>query len=677
MNALALAGVWFLLLVSARASGQETAARRHERLLEHMKKTAAEISSRSLLDVRTLADWKEKRPSMRRELLYMLGLDPLPKRTPLKAQVTGSLERAEYRVQKVVYQSLPGLYVTGNLYLPRKPAPPLPAILYVCGHSPHPRGAKWSYQDRAAWFAEHGYVCLILDTLEFGEVAGIHHGIHDLNLWNWLSLGYTPAGVEVWNAIRGVDYLESRQEVDRSRIGMTGISGGGAVTWFTAAVDERIAAAAPVCSTYTFGSQAAHWVASGQCDCIYFHNTFLEDFPIVGALIAPRPLCILSGRRDIDFPPDGYHEVFRRARKVYDLYAGTAGASDRIKEVDADVGHSDTPEFRKEARQWMNRWLKGDVTPLDVEPLPKDYRETPEALACLTQLPADAINYKVHDLFIPVARPGKWATLPDWRRRRQELVKELRERVFRWFPHEKIPFKARVGRDKGGWAAQYADYKEVFFETEPGVPIRGRLFRPRKLTQKTPLLLCVKRPIDSIHPFDIDELLPVLGRATVLVLNPRLTEHPVPPFELAEVERSASWIGRTVAAMQVWDILRAVEWAAREECVPMSSVTVYGKDEMGILGLYAALFDDRIQQVILKDPPASHRQGPALLNVLRVTDIAEVAAAFAPRKLAILGAIPASFDYARGVYRFHGRPENLTSAGSMPEAMEVWKLSGD
>src|SRR5207249_7311444 len=90
------------------------------------------------------------------------------------------------------------LYVTGNIYLTKvhrgtQRAAPLPAILYVCGHSPHPLGDKWSYQDRAAWFAEHGYACLVLDTLEFGEVPGIHHGIHDLNMWSWLSLGYTPA----------------------------------------------------------------------------------------------------------------------------------------------------------------------------------------------------------------------------------------------------------------------------------------------------------------------------------------------------------------------------------------------------------------------------------------------------------------------------------------------------
>jgi len=172
MKTLSPALVCFLLLVPGRAWCQEVAAGRHARLVEHLKKTAAEISARSLADIRTRAAWEEKRPSVRRELLYMLGLDPLPERTPLKAENKGTLERAEYRVEKVVYQSLPGLYVTGNFYLPKKHVPPLPAIIYVCGHSPHPLGAKWSYQDRAAWFAEHGYACLILDSWSSAKCRG-------------------------------------------------------------------------------------------------------------------------------------------------------------------------------------------------------------------------------------------------------------------------------------------------------------------------------------------------------------------------------------------------------------------------------------------------------------------------------------------------------------------------
>src|SRR5437016_5623265 len=172
---------------------QEEAAGRHQALIAFLKQNAAQITSRCLSDIRSLEDWQRERPILRQELRYMLGLDPLPERTPLKAQTTGVLERPDYRIEKIVFQSLPGLYVTANFYLPPESARALPTILYVCGHSPHPLGAKSDYQDRALWFATHGYACLVLDTLEFGEVPGLHHGIHDLNMWQWLSLGYTPA----------------------------------------------------------------------------------------------------------------------------------------------------------------------------------------------------------------------------------------------------------------------------------------------------------------------------------------------------------------------------------------------------------------------------------------------------------------------------------------------------
>jgi hypothetical protein len=138
------------------------AAGRYQAFIQFLKTTAADISSQSLLDIQSLEQWQQQRPVLRRELLYMLGLDPLPARKPLGAQIADVLQRPGYRIEKLVFQSIPGLYVTGNLYLPRESAAALPAILYVCGHSPHPLGAKQDYQDRAAWFVEHGYVCLVL-----------------------------------------------------------------------------------------------------------------------------------------------------------------------------------------------------------------------------------------------------------------------------------------------------------------------------------------------------------------------------------------------------------------------------------------------------------------------------------------------------------------------------------
>jgi cephalosporin-C deacetylase-like acetyl esterase len=659
-----------VLLALVTGQAQEAPARRHAMVVAHLKRTAAEISDRSLNDVRSLEDWKRRRSALRSELLYMLGLDPLPKRTPLNARITGTLERPGYRIEKLVFQSLPGLYVTGNFYVPANASRPLPTILYVSGHTPHPLGAKFYYQDRAAWFAAHGYACLILDTLEFGEVAGIHHGIHDLNMWTWLSVGYTPAGVEVWNAIRAIDYLETRSEVDRQRIGMTGISGGGTTTWFTAAVDERVAVVVPGVSTYTFGSQASHWVAAGQCDCIYFHNTFLIDFPVVGALIAPRPLLFFSGRRDPDFPPDGYREVYRRVKRIYDLYGGNS--SDKVKAIDDDVGHSDPPQFRRDTRQWMNRWLRNDSAPLALEPNPTSEKESAEALACFVSLPPDAINYQVHNSFTSPVRSMSAPTVAKPEVQRQDLIARLKDKIFRWFPREAISFETSVTPGDGGWAARYAEYKDVEFTSERGVRLRGQLLRPRGRPD-APLLIYAKRAGDSIYPLDLDELLPVLGRYAVLILNPRLTEQPVSAFERAEIERSASWVGRTIAGMQVWDILRSIAWAVDDEKISTRSISLYGKGEMGILALYASVLDQRVTQVILNDPPASHWQGPALLNVLRVTDIPEVAAAFAPRRLVSLTDFPHSFEHARAMYKLQRAADRFVRAGSLPEALEIWK----
>jgi cephalosporin-C deacetylase-like acetyl esterase len=634
-----------VLFWSFNAAAQETAAQRHAMATNQLKQLCAEMSARCLADVSGLADWKKQRTELRRQLLEMLGLDPLPQRTPLKAQVTGRLDRDAYRIEKLVFQSMPGLYVTGNFYVP-KGAKSLPTILYLCGHSPHPLGAKFNYQDRALWFVTHGYPCLVLDTLEFGEVAGIHHGTHNLNMWNWFSLGYTPAGVEVWSAMRALDYLETRPEVDKRRVGLSGISGGGAMTWYTAAVDERIAAAAPVCSTITYGSQAAHWLAAGQCDCIYYNNTYSWDFPIVGALIAPRPLLILSGQKDTIFPPDGYHEAYQRAKKVYDLY----GNSDRIREVDDNVGHSDPPLFLREARQWMQRWLKDDPTPLS-EDANTPPQESAEDLACLKQLPSDAINYKVQNQFVPRLSITK---------QRRELMAALKDKVFRWFPTETIPFETKVTKSTGGYIAKYADYKELSFQTEPGVRIRAQLVTPKQ-RRDAPLLLYVKRAGDSIYAADTDELLPVIGRHTVMILQPRFTEASLSAAEYTDIERTAVWVGRTIAAMQVWDVLRAVRWVNEEEKLPYSSLAVYGKGDMGIVAMYAALFDDRIKQIVVNDPPASHWERPALLNVLRITDIPAVADALAPRRLISVTKLPEPLA------------KRFARSDSLPEALEVWK----
>jgi len=289
------------------------------------------------------------------------------------------------------------------------------------------------------------------------------------------------------------------------------------------------------------------------------------------------------------------------------------------------------------------------------------------------------MNYRIQDQFVPSASLKSVSSRPARERRRAELTALLKSKVFRWFPATQIPFATKASKSGGGWHVRYgyADYTEVFFQSEDGVRIRAQLLTPKRQMPETPMLIYVKRAADSFNSSDVDELLPLFGRYTVLILNPRLTEQSMSAADYADVERTAVWTGRTIAAMQVWDILRAVQWARDEEKLSASSISIYGKADMGVLALYAALFDDRISQVILSDPPASHRQGPALLNVLRVTDIAEVAGALAPRRLVSLTKLPETFHYTKRIYGLLRASNQFVESGSLPEALEVWKYPTD
>jgi pimeloyl-ACP methyl ester carboxylesterase len=184
------------------------------------------------------------------------------------------------------------------------------------------------------------------------------------------------------------------------------------------------------------------------------------------------------------------------------------------------------------------------------------------------------------------------------------------------------------------------------------------------------LLIVVKSLGDNVCFPDHDHLAPVLGSTHVLVLNPRFTEVAMTPAQYADLERTAALTGRTMAAMQVWDVIRAVRWAFEDQKLSPSSVHVFGRGAAGIVALYAALFEERISQIILSDPPVSHWQGPALLTILRHTDIPEVAGLLAPRRLTFLRQVPAGFELTRQLFGVAGAETNLRQMDSLAEA--VW-----
>ncbi len=358
-----------------------------------------------------------------------------------------------------MFQSSPGLYVTANLYLPKNLTKPAPAVLYLCGHSQTVvdkvnYGGKVNYQRHPAWFAEHGYVCLIVDTLQLGEIQGLHHGTARLNMWWWQTLGYTPAGVECWNAMRALDYLESRREVDPRRLGVTGRSGGGATSWWVAAADERPQCIIPVAGIADLKAHVSEGmpgrfkdgVISGHCDCMYFVNTYRWDFDKVMALCAPRPLLLGNSDSDDIFPVPGYRRLAGKVRRIYDLY----GAVDRFALLETAGPHKDTPELRLGAFRWMNRWLKndrGEVTDPDRPLL------TPQQLHVVDRLPDDSRNATLHETFRRAART-ELPQVPEvarswWQGQGPEWLDALRRQVFHGWPAQPPPLDAHPPATSG------------------------------------------------------------------------------------------------------------------------------------------------------------------------------------------------------------------------------------
>src|SRR4051812_47666315 len=321
--------ICIIFLVSAALAGNAAAPAREtpadKLLADYFKAETGRLEQRCIKDIDSLEDWKPKREIYREELFEMLGLKPLPAKTDLKPVITSKVEREDFIVENLQLQTLPGLYIAANLYLPKDISKPAPTILYVSGHGPVitngiSYGNKVSYQHHGEWFARNGYVCLVLDTIQWGELLGVHHGTYSQRLWWWNSRGYTPAGVEAWNGIRALDYLCTRPEVDASRFGVTGRSGGGAYSWWLAALDDRIKAAAPVAGITDLRNHILDGTVEGHCDCMFMVNTYRWDYPQVAALIAPRPLMIVNTDNDSIFPLDGVERLHWKVKNIYELY---------------------------------------------------------------------------------------------------------------------------------------------------------------------------------------------------------------------------------------------------------------------------------------------------------------------------------------------------------------------
>jgi dienelactone hydrolase len=646
-------------------------------LAEYFRQETAAIAAACLDGIRTRDDWERQRVDYRRQLLDMLGLDPLPQKTPLEPLVTGTVTRDEFVVENVHFQSLPGLHVTGNLFLPRGEARPAPAILYVCGHAPGRHeglnvGGKTVYRHHGEWFARHGYVCLVVDTLQFGEIEGIHHGLYRYGRWWWQSRGYTPAGVETWNAIRAIDYLQSRPEVDGSRIGMTGRSGGGATTWWTAAVDERIRVAVPVAGITDLENHVVDGCIERHCDCMFFCNTRRWDFPAVAALVAPRPLLIGNTDRDGIFPLDGVVRVYERARRIYDLY----GAGDEIGLSIGPGPHRDTQDLQVAAFRWFDQHLRGEPRVIEKAAVSLS---GPGQLRVFADPPADEANTRIDERFVPPAAAAPPpADASAWARQREAWLTGLRDTVFRGWPADAGPLD--VVR---AWSADRDGVTLTAYDFTSQGPFRLRLH----VAHRTGLTAPRRIVLDVLDREGWNRFLGLarigfaaeLGGAKAAVadegasaeafarLRRQLLENdwavasfaprgvgPTAwderPSAQTHIRRRFYVLGQTLEGMQAYDVQRAIAAVRSLPAWGDPPLWLEGRGEMAGVAVYAAIFAPSVTGLELWNLPASHRDGPAFLGVQRVLDMPQAVTLAAERGPVVLhdpAGTDAAWEYPR------------------------------
>jgi len=617
---------------------------------EYLEREARRITDRAAEEIASRESWERVRAQRLEEMRDMLGLLPWPQRTPLNVRITGTLDKGDYTIEKVAFESLPKIYVTANLYVPKRREGRLPAIIYVCGHSMSPYGDKTQYQRHPISFAKNGYVSLILDSIQIAETFALHHGVQSQEMYDWYSRGYTPAGVEVWNAMRAIDYLETRPEVDKDRIGMTGRSGGAAMSWFTATVDPRVKAVAPVMGISTYAANLKENTQRRHCDCMFAINTWAHDMLHQGALIVPRPLLMMHGRKDPLFPVPGYEEFERRVGALYRSYGREADFGNVV----VDTAHQDSDYLREQAVRFFDRHLKN----IPERRLDMDYSNAPdESLAVFGgKPPADARNWRVHETLTTAGPPIEYRRPDQWQARRTELLEKLRTRVFAAFPAERVNPQAE--RADG----------EIQFTSEPGIRIRALLRKPAQLEGRGPALLYVAS--DGDDSLSIQSTLSQVRRVWMAVYPRGVGEVGWDKAFWKDTLRNAMHTGRTVDSMRLWDVLRAVEVLRAEDGVDPDRILVMGRGVSGALALYAAILDPRVEQALLIDAPSSHVEGPTFLNVMRYTDLPEAAALLAPRRLNFYGRMPAAYEYTRRIYALHGKPGHVFLAMHIHAVLE-------
>ncbi len=581
----------------------------------------------------------------------------MPERTPLNAGTTGSFEREKYKVEKVVYESRPGLFISANLYLPKTGSGPFPAVLFQSGHYNEGK-ANPNYQRCCQGLAQLGFVVLAFDPMGQGEriqypdSTGTHTRLSDVDAehtvpgMQMLLYGDTATRFQLWDSIRSLDYLASLPLVDAKRLGSTGHSGGGTLTMLLSAADERLAAAAP-CMGNIENVAVLPFISPGSTDDA--EQDFIDSGPIgfdrcdLFYPFAPKPMLIWPSDRDFyatyssEYITNGWQE-FQKLQKVY----AVLGHTDRLKWADTPLPHSLAYDSRMLVYNWFSRWLKDSTEPVREEP-----PVNPETAAALYATDSGSVVTSLH---------SETAFTLNKARKVERTPAKLESLL-------RISRAAALGKVIARTKSPGSTVEVLEIAPEPAVWLPAWVLTAKGTPPDKPVLL-VLDPFESERLWfepdaDLAPGSPVICAADIRGVGALLPEfgsgHPgyAASHRLEENYALSSLIlGKPLVGQRVTDILALVASLRKHPATAGRRIRVAAAGRIAIPALCAAVLDKGIEALYLSSvltsfgdvvKAESYNQPFAnfIPGMLNHTDLPELAASLAPRRVVLAGAVNA------------------------------------
>ena len=568
------------------------------RWMDQIAQQQLQKREKAIAGIHTVADAERRKKTVRETFLSLIG--GLPDYSgPLNPRITGSIQGEGYTIEKVIFESLPGFYVTANVYRPNQPGR-YPGILLQAGHT---QEGKPEGQLLAANLALKGFVVLAFDPVGQGEREQTYDRRVGHALAGWSVPEHIQAGAQsilvgesvaryfIWDAKRALDYLASRPDVDAEHLGAVGCSGGGALTTFIGALDPRLKAVCPACFINSYRLLFAGPDPDSEMSPPRLLVSGLDMADYV-ELTAPTPWLLLATDGDY-FTPAGARMVYEEARRWFGLY----GAEDKLSFFIGPGPHGTPLETREAIYRWMIRWLKNGQGDFHEQPV-KNYTNHELLVTKSGHVDDEPGSRKLYQLILDEFHARKrQGTVP-------ELLAELRRlRV----PSDGAAPEVRITDDSNGPEGRR---QRVKFESEPGVEIGGRLYLPRE-TGRRPAVLLVADKTSSywiLSTSAVAERIAQTGRV-VLELEPRDApgEGDRPYVGNWLTNARADEIGLNLPAMRAHDILRGIDLLAARSDVDPATIRATARDVKGIWLLLAAAVDPRITKVWLDRTPYSLR----------------------------------------------------------------------